>query len=55
MKDSDYKFVNDHILSEEELNNLIREKFQRMQQQHELERRHRKEVDSKYRSMILSY
>ena len=48
MKDNDYHFVNENNLTQEELARLIREKFQRMQEQIEL----MKQVDKRFKSVL---
>ncbi|MFY8211691.1 MAG: hypothetical protein ACOVLB_03325 [Candidatus Nanopelagicus sp.] len=48
MKDNDYHFVNENNLTQEELARLIKEKFQRMQEQIEL----MKQVDDRFKSVL---
>jgi hypothetical protein len=55
MSNENYQFVNDHVMSEEELSILITEKFQRLQEQLHMEHKLREKVDNKYQSMIRSY
>lgn len=43
-----YKTVNDHVLTQEELNTLITEKFERLKKQIEV----RREVDNKHTKVL---
>jgi len=48
MENQTYKTVNDHVLTQEELNALITEKFERLKKQIEV----RQEVDNKHRNVL---
>lgn len=48
MEKQTYKTVNDHVLTQEELNTLITEKFERLKKQIEA----RQEIDSKHKNVL---
>jgi len=48
MKDINYHFVNENNITKEELARLIKEKFQRWQEQIELT----KQIDNKFKSVL---